>query len=116
MMLDMLAPSTGGMQVPVLDAPRAEPLPPLTEPDPEALIEEARRRTRRRRQRYGAIAAGLLALGASGYAFWGGGGRGDTQVKPHQVPRSGRTSPLLMSGHRLIVRMRSPFGLRNANP
>jgi hypothetical protein len=80
--------------------PPAPPVPPDldTPPDPEALIEEARRRARRRRALY-ALAA-LLAAGAAvaGFAgFRGGGGRTpltSTSAPPPASPtgsaRSGR--------------------------
>src|SRR5690349_3135385 len=63
MMLGILAP------LPVLDAP--ELTPELEELD--ALIEEARRRARRRRRGYGLV--GLLVGGALVVAFAFGGGR-----------------------------------------
>src|SRR5215208_2112011 len=55
----------------------------------EALIEEARRRARRRRQLYGltALAAGALAAGASfGVGSRGGGGRPAERAQPAQAP------------------------------
>ncbi len=75
--------------------PRALPEADLP-PDPEALIEEARRRARRRRLRY--LAAGVLAAGAGAAAFFGfNGGSGSTRVAAGgdgsvsvgRLPRSG---------------------------
>jgi hypothetical protein len=51
----------------------AAPPPSLRpqDPDPEALIEEARQRARRRRRLYGAVAAGLALLGVSLFVVFG---------------------------------------------
>jgi hypothetical protein len=48
-----------------------KPQDPVERPDPEALIEEARQRARRRRRLYGAAAAGLALIGVSLFVVFG---------------------------------------------
>jgi hypothetical protein len=58
---------------PDIAAPPSSPRPqdPVERDDPEALIEEARQRARRRRRLYGAAAAGLALLGVSLFVIFG---------------------------------------------
>lgn len=66
--------------------------PPRPSPQDEldALIEEARRRARRRRLAYVAVVAGLLTVAGGLYAgFGGGGGDGGTTLQGGQSPGSG---------------------------
>src|SRR3954453_17085341 len=90
MMPAMVASSTGGAQVPVIEDPRIPSQPPsgLRErpADPEALIKEARRRRQRRGRRLGVVVAGALAVAAAGYAMWGGGGGGGEEAARAEAP------------------------------
>ena len=51
--------------------PDPVPRDPVERDDPEALIEEARQRARRRRRLYGAVAAGLALIGVSLFVVFG---------------------------------------------
>jgi photosystem II stability/assembly factor-like uncharacterized protein len=74
----------------VATPPRPPSLPPSRQPDPDALIKEARDRQRRRRRRMiGLVLALLAAGGAVGYGIdRGGGNSSPTGAKPGASPSS----------------------------
>jgi len=72
--------------------PRPPSLPPSRQPDPDALIKEARDRQRRRRRMIGFVLALLIAAGAIGYGIdRGGGSSSPTGAKPGASPSSPST-------------------------
>jgi photosystem II stability/assembly factor-like uncharacterized protein len=69
--------------------PRPPSLPPAPQPNPDALIKEARDRQRRRRRIVRLVLALLVAAGAAGYGIdRGGGNSSPTGAKPGASPSS----------------------------
>lgn len=89
----------------------APPRPPGLDvpPDPEALIQEARRRARRRRGLY--ALAGLLAAGAAVAGFDGFHGGGGTQAS---APGGGASAPSLVSSRSAGPMANGPLALVDA--
>lgn len=76
----------------VASPPRPPSPPPSRQPDPDALIKEARERQRRRRRLIGLVLALLVGGGAIGYGIdRGGGNSSPTGARPGALPSSPST-------------------------
>jgi WD40-like Beta Propeller Repeat len=105
--MTVTAPPRPPVSMPPTSAPPTDPRDPQT--DPEALIEEARRRAQRRRRLYGASVLLAAAIGAGGY-FGSGRGEGGLEAgaplaaeKPLVRIEAGSTASTMSNGPLAIV-------------